>query len=252
MGRLSAALTVAGVALGCGRVSFDDRVDAGGRSGVIDDGGDDAPRGPFCDGVSATLCTDFTNGSAGWSSDLQTNGSYVIDPTGGPPPSGAMIVTTTVAASPAQVRLLEGFPTPTTSMHYSFDVRIDVAGAGVPALGLAVFDGATLSHGVEYVYDPTGALTNLEEIIDPDVGASTFGNTPVPGFAVQEWHRVSVAISIGSPWTVIVAIDGTQAPPHDLLDATNGVTTFSMGVSYLGDTSTPWVVRISNVVVDVQ
>ncbi len=254
MGRFSAALTIAGIALGCGRVSFDSRSDASGDSeiGVTDDIRPDTPPGPFCDPLSVTFCTDFAAGSAGWSNQEQVNGSFVFDPTGGPAPSGALVVTTNVGGASAEVSLLYGHAAPTTSLLYSFDVRIDVAGAGTPALGLAVFDGATSSHGLEYVYDPTGGTTNLEEIIDPDAGAPTFINYPVAGFPEDEWHRVSVFIAIGSPWMATVSIDGAQQSTHDLSDATNGTLAFSVGIPYLANTTSPWMIRISNVIVDVQ
>lgn len=95
-------------------------------------------------------------------------------------------------------------------------------------------------------------LTNLEEIIDPDVGPTDFMNYPVAGFAENEWHRISVHMAIGSPWVATVTVDGVQSLQQNLADTTNGTIAFSIGAPYLTDTSSPWVIRISNVVVDVQ
>lgn len=230
------------VVSGCGRIAFEASEET-----------DDAGAAAFCDTLAApvTFCSDFAQGSAGFATHEMINGTYTFERGGGPTPdSDALVIATNASPGQAGVSIRLQHPTPpTTRAMFGFDVRIDTTGSGSPVFGLITFDGPTDIHGFEYIWIPPGAFgSELEEFMQP---AQLYKYYDAPTFAPGDWHRLEVAITLGVPWTAITSIDG-QSAMASLFWPDNGPVVFHVGIPHLGDASQPWVVRMSNVVVDVQ
>lgn len=225
----------------------DAAADAVGDAGVD---GDAAPL-PFCSTVvpPPTFCQDFdeaTSPGEGWADSYSyLGGALSLDETESVSPPTSLLTTFPASSGAPNAYLAQSFAQPGTSLTLDLRIRIDEMDQSIVAV--AVIELGTSQMRI--------LVAKGDWVFEQDWGSSGYLDSyPSVAPTVGQWQHVVWTMTMGTPMTATIAIDGNTLLPTTSLQSELVATAprIDVGVRYATSPAASWTIHYDNVIYDAQ